>query len=34
MAAPSGIKHVFVNGVLAAQEGKLTGVLPGKIIAN
>jgi len=29
-----GVRYVFVNGRLAVQEGKATGVLAGKIVRH
>ncbi|MDH5511562.1 MAG: amidohydrolase family protein [Nitrospinota bacterium] len=34
IAAPSGIKSVFVNGSLAVQDGKLTNNLAGQVITR
>jgi N-acyl-D-amino-acid deacylase len=31
---PSGIKKVWVNGILAANDGKLTGARPGQVIRH
>ena len=32
LQAPTGISHVFVNGVLVAQDGRETGAAPGVIL--
>ena len=29
---PSGIEHVIVNGVLAIEDGRLTGAYPGTVL--
>ena len=29
---PSGIEWIIVNGVVAAEQGKLTGARPGKVL--
>jgi N-acyl-D-amino-acid deacylase len=29
---PTGIEHVFVNGVQVVKKGQHTGVMPGKIL--
>jgi len=30
---PLGIRHVFVNGIAVVDEGRATGVRPGRVLA-